>query len=261
MRALLRPSVTRAKLSVATASFIAVPLAAAACLDPAPSQSYATKVGELRRVALDSQAIAHLNTDTVLSVTTTRERCEILLSRGEVLLEIPRDHVPGVRVRAGNVVAQAQADVATFSVRLRDASHVDVLVHQGSLALRSLSAGPRRAFKDTRLAANQSAHITPSGVGVKDLGESEVVRRLQWTAGMLWFQGETLEEATEEFNRCNLQRLVIEDPGIAEMRLGGKFQCTSPERFVEALRALGVRRLERMPSDASGRLIRLVGAR
>jgi ferric-dicitrate binding protein FerR (iron transport regulator) len=59
---------------------------------------------------------------------------------------------------------------------------------------------------------------------------------LAWTAGRLWFQGETLQQEVGEFNRYNVRHLSIADPSIMNMSLGGSFAATDPDSFVAALK-------------------------
>jgi transmembrane sensor len=201
---------------------------------------------------LGQHAVANLNTNTALAVEATPDACDIVLRSGEALFEIRRDGLRKVRVTAGSAVLHTEA--STFAVRLHDADHVDVLVRRGGVVLVTTVA-------DTSLTANQSAHLSLTGVSLKTLSDAEVARRLEWTDGYLAFSGETLGEVAEEFNRYNPQRLVIDDPDLRRLRIGGKFQSTDPEGFVRALRPMGVQRLDPHDADPRGETIRLVGVR
>jgi transmembrane sensor len=235
----------------------------------AQPRSYTTALGESRRVVLGQHAVANLNTNSALTVEATAEACDIVLKSGEALFEIRRDGLRRVRVRAGNAVLHTQA--STFAVRLHDADHIDVFVRKGGVVLAPLaqaSAAPAgrstqtvSTFTDTPLAANQSAHVSLLGVSLKTLSSAEIARRLQWTDGYLAFGGETLDEVAEEFNRYNPQRMIVEDPSIRRLRIGGKFQSTDPEGFARALRPMGVQRLDPHEADPRGETIRLVGIR
>jgi ferric-dicitrate binding protein FerR (iron transport regulator) len=70
----------------------------------------------------------------------------------------------------------------------------------------------------------------------------ELERRLAWVNGNLFFSGETLGEAVEEFNRYNWRKLRVADPAISQIRLGGKFETTNLDSFVQALQQVyGIR--------------------
>ncbi len=66
-----------------------------------------------------------------------------------------------------------------------------------------------------------------------------------------------------EFNRYNRRQMVIADPAIENLRIGGGFEATDPESFIAALeRTLGVRAFPAPAGDGSGdEVIRLVGTR
>jgi ferric-dicitrate binding protein FerR (iron transport regulator) len=55
---------------------------------------------------------------------------------------------------------------------------------------------------------------------------------------VLQFTDETIAQAANAFNRYNARKIVIDDPAIADRRVGGKFLATDPESFVAALRIM-----------------------
>lgn len=246
------PAWIRASFHLATTLAVFTPLGPSAWGSEQPSEPlvYTTEVGEARRVVLGQHTVANLNTRTSLSVGLTPSACDIELRSGEVLFEVRRSEAREVHVIAGQV--RVEADAAAFSVRLRDKDSVDVLVRKGDVKL----TGKR---EPVTLTANEKAQVSSHGVKLERLDESEVQRRLQWTTGYLSFSGETLEEVVEEFNRYNMQKLIIEDRAIRRLRIGGNFQSTDPEGFVAALRPMGVQRADAGPPDSSTGLIRLVG--
>jgi ferric-dicitrate binding protein FerR (iron transport regulator) len=66
----------------------------------------------------------------------------------------------------------------------------------------------------------------------------ELERRLAWVNGNLFFRGETLAEAVDEFNRYNWRKLKVTDPVIHDLQLGGEFETTDLDGFIEALERL-----------------------
>lgn len=51
-------------------------------------------------------------------------------------------------------------------------------------------------------------------------------------------------EVVGEFNRYNEHQVVITDPGLANLRIGGSFSATDVGAFIQALRAFGVESIE-----------------
>jgi transmembrane sensor len=105
--------------------------------------------------------------------------------------------------------------------------------------------------------------ITAKRVQVLKVADADVTRKLSWTEGRLWFERQTLKDVVAEFNRYNRRQMVIADPAIENLRIGGGFEATDPESFIAALeRTLGVRAFPSPSSDGSeAQVIRLVGTR
>ncbi|MEJ1963523.1 MAG: hypothetical protein WDO56_18960 [Gammaproteobacteria bacterium] len=49
------------------------------------------------------------------------------------------------------------------------------------------------------------------------------------------FRRATLADASAEFNRYNTHKIVIEDAGVASLRVAGSFRATNVEAFVRLL--------------------------
>ena len=81
-----------------------------------------------------------------------------------------------------------------------------------------------------------------NSVSVRSVPSKDVPRKLAWTAGHLAFQGETLDDAVQEFNRYNQRQITIADPSIVKVQVGGIFLTTDPDSFIAALqRSFGIR--------------------
>jgi transmembrane sensor len=63
----------------------------------------------------------------------------------------------------------------------------------------------------------------------------EVEQGLTWRTGVLTFHDTPLADAVAEFNRYNSRKIVILDPAIAAMQVGGIFGATQPSQFVRLL--------------------------
>ena len=67
-------------------------------------------------------------------------------------------------------------------------------------------------------------------------------RRTAWVDGWLWFAAVPLPEAIAEFNRYHGQRLVLVDPALARIRIGGRFRSSDLASFIATLEhSFGVR--------------------
>ena len=245
-------------------------LAAWITLGPSDWIKYTTSIGGYEHITLADGSGIQLNTDSEIRARLTPQRREIELIRGEALLEVVHDerrpftfNAANVRVRA-EPAAEAKAAVV---VRLRTPHDVDISVTHGSVVLepndRIIDVVLRRnpPYPST-LAAGDAAAVRPEGVHLTKVGLEEINRKLSWTAGLLSFQGETLTEVTDEFNRYNRKHLVVTDPLIADRKIGGAFQATDPDSFVLALQKwFGVQADEQTPTASGSAVIRLGSAK
>ena len=218
--------------------------------ESSPAQVYSTVVGQRKQVTLGAGGVANLNTLSLLRVSETNERCDAELERGEALFEVPDGASAALQVRAGMVTLQTKGSV--FALRVRDAKHVDVVVREGRVLLSS----PRGEIE---VSARQVAYVSPAGIELQPFSDADLTRRLEWMNGHIAFSGETLAEATAEFNRYNDRKLVIADDSIRELTIGGKFICTDVDSFLAALAQIGVASQEGRSSASGARVVRLVG--
>lgn len=203
---------------------------------PDRSQHFATEVGGYRRAPLRDGSTVELNTDTELraSITATTRHVELL--RGEATFEVARDpHRPFV-VTAGDTAVRAVGTV--FNVR-RHEHVVEILMIEGKVAVGApedaLRSEPPRTSTIPVIHAGQAAIAAQSGLEVRAVSSEELERELAWQKGMLSFDSITLAEATAEFNRYNRSQLIVSDPSIADVRIGGYFRASNVDGFVRVL--------------------------
>ena len=99
----------------------------------------------------------------------------------------------------------------------------------------------RIPHREVVMRAGQELRVEGRAVTLRDVPAEAVTQRLAWSGirlqdGWVAFQGQTLESVTEELNRHNARQLVIGDPGIGQLRIGGKFRVTDIDGFVAALK-------------------------
>jgi len=239
-------------------------------LRPSDWIKYTTSIGGYENIALADGSGIQLNTDSEIRARLTARAREIQLVRGEALFKVAGDRHRPFTIKAANIavrVNQLDETTAALVVRLRAPSAIDVSVTRGSVVLEPAErlfdiAFRRTAVETSTIVEGDMAAIRPEGVHLTRVGLEELNRKLSWTAGLLSFQGETLAEVTDEFNRYNRKHLIVTDPAIAGRRIGGAFQATDPDSFVSALRkGFGVRSYEQPQENSDEGVIRLTSAR
>jgi transmembrane sensor len=101
-------------------------------------------------------------------------------------------------------------------------------------------AGPE-ASNSALVSAGESALIAATHIERAPVTPALADRALAWHHGSLEFESSTLAEIVAEFNRYNERRIVIDDPDLATMQIGGRFSATNPDGFVHVLTDFGIR--------------------
>ena len=83
------------------------------------------------------------------------------------------------------------------------------------------------------LPAGSVARAEKDAVLVRREAPADLEQHLSWRSGLLTFRDTPLAEAVAEFNRYNERKIVIEDPRIAGLQLGGIFRSTNIDPFIE----------------------------
>jgi transmembrane sensor len=201
--------------------------------------SYHTEVGAMQAVPLPDGSRMTLNTNTKLQVDVTPTERRVILSRGEAFFEVAKDPTRPFVVMAGD--RRVVAVGTQFSVR-REGNELRVLVTEGMVRLEnstspaatSQSAGSARP--DQRmLTAGTIARADADAVLVREQTVGQVEQLLSWRNGYLVFDNTPLSEAVAEFNRYNERQVVIEDPQVAEIAVGGNFRATNVDAFVRLI--------------------------
>jgi transmembrane sensor len=152
------------------------------------------------------------------------------LNHGEAFFEVAKDPTRPFVVKAGH--ARVIAVGTQFSVR-REGDQVDVVVIEGHVRVERdhQTEGAPPAL----LAPGDVARSDGQGVLVqeKPLPEAEAI--LSWRSGFLVFHDTPLKEAVAQFNRYNTRKIVIDDPNVANLRIGGNFKSTNSEAFVRLI--------------------------
>jgi transmembrane sensor len=199
-------------------------------------------------------------------VRLTPKRREVELLRGEGLFTVAHDTSRPFDVSAADTVVRAVG--TAFSVRLGDHKQVDIIVTEGRVAIDppddSLDSRlPQTVALPTlsTLTEGETVTVKARHLNVRRIASEDMTRKLAWTQGRLWFDRVTLSEAVSEFNRYNLRQLVIDDPNIENIHIGGAFNATDLDSFVAAIQSFGIRAFPSRPNndDPASEIIRLVG--
>ncbi|MBL8270123.1 FecR family protein [Steroidobacter sp.] len=186
------------------------------------SRSYSTDVGERRSVMLKDGSQINLNTASRVEIDMSEQQRTVRLVRGEGLFKVAHDPTRPFVVMAGNTAVRAVG--TAFNVRMRGEQLVEVTVTEGIVSV-----------GDRRISADSTAVVAAGAVSSATLEKDELHRRVAWREGVIELKGETLAQAVDEFNRYSKRKLVVADPAIAAIRVGGRFETDEADKFLNAI--------------------------
>jgi transmembrane sensor len=243
-----RRSVVLTSLAAAAAfALIAVHLTRPPTAEPSASVANSSSPAAPRQLTLSDGTVVQLNTGgEVIEQFTAAER-RVLLARGEAHFAVTKNPARPFVVRAGNVDVRAIG--TAFNVNLQSAV-VDVLVTEGKVGVERVdpNALQRLAVKPLHLVAHERAVVAlapaspasllspaTSSVVVTTASADEISRTLAWQAPLLRLGGSTLAELVLEFQRRSGQRVILADPALASLRVGGRFRADDLAGFTHLL--------------------------
>ena len=193
-------------------------------------QTLATAVGQQRNVTLADGSVVTLNTNSIVETDLRRQTREIYLRKGEAHFQVAHDRSRPFLVHAGDAVVRAVG--TAFEVRVMTDQHVDVVVNEGRVEVRPAAAATVRA-----LSAGERLSTASKDYRVVPITAQQLSSELAWREGAIIFDGEPLSEAIAEIERYTDARIIVSDPQVAAMRVGGRFRTGDVQEFFNALQA------------------------
>lgn len=210
---------------------------------------YVTNIGGQQSVLLSDGTEVRLNTDTLIEVNYHDGERNIHLYKGEAHFDVAHDAEKPftVKARKGDVTALG----TVFSVRVKD-NRVNVLVEEGKVRIR---ANENTAYipnevkqeqptkleevvKNTIVVANAGNNVVFGEQEIESIVQEEkevLERKFSWRQGMLAFDDEPLSNVIEEVSRYTSNKIIIADPSIRSLRVGGYYPIGKIQTIFDAL--------------------------
>jgi transmembrane sensor len=190
--------------------------------------SYRTEVGQIRSVPLEDGSHVTLDTGSRIEVAVRANERRIDLIQGDAYVEVAKDPMRPfvVSVDRTRVVA-----VGTQFYVERDHNGLIVLVTEGKIRLERPSESP------LEVTAGSEARVDATELRISHPTDMEVEEMLGWRNGYLLFRDTSLVEAVAKFNRYTRKKMLIEDPSVAGIRIGGHFRLDDVQGFLWLLKS------------------------
>ena len=229
--------------------------------------TFQTVVGEQSSFTLQDGSVVFLNTNSKVRVGWLPAERHIELVRGEARFKVAKDAsrpftvaTTAAAVRALGTVFNVRAEPLGTQVAVLEgqvevtaapttapAFGTPVTANEGSTAVQP------PAIERVRLAAGERAAVTSHGIQTNTGPTIEAV--LAWTERRLVFRDQPLDAVVHEFNRYRMHPLVLDDPGLASLRISGVFDLSDPESLIAYLGTYEAVQVDRR-SDGSQHLLR-----
>lgn len=204
--------------------------------------SYATAVGEQRSQTLADGSTLMLNTQSEVEVVFQDNRRIIYLSRGEAHFDVAHDKNRPFQVYADGRLVEAVG--TAFTVYLQTDKAVKVTVTEGKVKLAEQAtpqapAAVALAFIDKA----QTVTVAPAKAGVavvpkpQTLSPQALKNAQSWRRGMVMFSGEPLSEVIAEISRYSDLEIIITDPALKTLSMGGQFRVGETDAMLAVLAA------------------------
>lgn len=208
--------------------------------------AYSVPEGQNEKFDLEDGSTVHLNTDSLIEVEYGKTERIVRLIRGEAHFDVVHDVRWPFFVHAGGNVVEAVG--TAFVVRFEDA-HTSVIVTEGKVEFTPLKRllGPDSSptpetvieLKPAILEAGQSlnvGHLEANYVPkVEAISADELSSKLAWRDGIVVFNGESLEHVIHEISRYTPSNIVISDPAVRDLPIGGSFPVGEVDLLLSAL--------------------------
>ena len=200
-------------------------------------QTLSTAVGQQRNITLADGSIVTLDTNTIVESDLRRRTREIYLRKGEAHFQVAHDRSRPFLVHAGDAVVRAVG--TAFEVRVLTDQHVDVVVNEGRVevqpAPQNTHARPAAAPTVRALNAGERLSTASLDYAVIPVTAQQLSTELAWREGAIVFDGERLSDAIAEIERYTDARIIVSDPDVAALRVGGRFRTGNVQEFFDAL--------------------------
>lgn len=217
---------------------------------PTFARNYATERGQRLDIRLPDGSTLQLDAATRADVRLYRQRREVRLLEGQALFAVHADPAQPFDVLAGTVRVTVVG--TRFSVRHTraglDAGKTVVAVESGRVRVSRAGLPGETQAMDAGASLELGAG---QGVTADETGRLQAAVSLppgsvaNWRTGRISFNDTPLAEALAELERYGDTGLVVRDPAVGALRLGGSFDVRQAGAFAQALPSLLPVRLER----------------
>ena len=151
---------------------------------------YRTGVGERRVVTLEDGSAIHLNTNSAVNITLSKDRRDLHLLRGEASFIVARDPARPFVVKSGTILTRALG--TAFAIRQHSGlTTVTVIEHSVRLGFSS-----ENTVQDLTVHEGEQVHYS-TGQGFSPVRRIDLGKETAWQRGKVIFEAQSLATASK----------------------------------------------------------------
>ncbi len=204
-------------------------------MQSSPEIHYTTTVAGYERARLDDGSTVELNAASDVRVQFTPAERRVNLEAGEAHFAVAHDTARPFIVNAGGISVRAVG--TAFNVRYAADGSVAVTVTEGKVRIGQ--DGPASsATESAPLVSAGERLVLPKNTSlptIEKLTPATLRELLAWQSRLAEFADAPLADVVARFNSRSRVQLVLDDPALANQRIGGTFALDEAEAFVRLL--------------------------
>ncbi len=208
---------------------------------PTYRHAYATTPSQRLELRLPDGSVLNLDARSRAELLLYRDRREVRLDQGRAMFAVAPDAGRPFEVAAGEVRVTVVG--TRFEVRREAegprAGGVEIAVEEGRVSVRSAGTDARPAAPrpEAVLTAGQALRVDATGAhgAVTSIAANSVAL---WRKGLIRFSNTPLAQAIEELERYGPTGLVVSDPAVARLAIGGAYETARPADLAKVLPAI-----------------------
>lgn len=198
---------------------------------------YVTRVGEQKSVRLEDGSVIDMNTGSEILVDIGNEERVVTLVRGEAFFDVMKDPERPFSVRVG------ERDVTVLGTSfdiLKTPDEFILCVLEGMVSVHR--AESEVVPESPELTVTGTQQVVLEGVGQRLIKKGILVtysswddvvtakhvespeRLISWRKKLLSYNGETLSEVIQEFNRYSAKKILIQDSSVMDLSIFATFR-------------------------------------
>lgn len=217
--------------------FAALGYAAEEYFSQPADRTYSTEVGGRTLLTFADRTQIELNTNSAVRFRITGEERTVWLDKGEAWFRVSHNAANPFTVIVGN---HRITDLGTEFLVRDDPGRLQVALVKGRAQLSTIGERPQFAT----LTPGDEAIATLASISFAKRTPQQLADELAWKRGVLVFRQTKLADAVSEINRYSQTKLVINDPVVAKMTIGGEFNTDSLAGFLQAMQTVLKLRVE-----------------